>query len=129
MYHSTKYNDFCFVLSHEELGDADDVCYFADGDVSVSLLVFQSCLTLCDLTDCSSSGSSVHGIVQARILGWGVISSYRGSSHSWGWTLISYVPALQADSLPPSPWKSPVMVMGKAYQAPHFKYIQLKETI
>ena len=32
-------------------------------------LVTQSCLTLCDLMDCSPPGSSVHGILQARILG------------------------------------------------------------
>ena len=31
-------------------------------------LVAQSCLTLCDPTDCRLAGSSVHGILQARIL-------------------------------------------------------------
>ena len=31
---------------------------------------FQSCLTLCDPMDCSPPGSSVHGILQARILEW-----------------------------------------------------------
>ena len=31
--------------------------------------VAQSCLTLCDLMDCSLPGSSVHGIFQARIVG------------------------------------------------------------
>jgi len=30
----------------------------------------QSCLTLCDLMDCSLPGSSVLGILQARILEW-----------------------------------------------------------
>ena len=39
--------------------------------------VTQSCLTLCDPRDCSPPGSSVHGILQARILGWVVISSSR----------------------------------------------------
>ena len=34
----------------------------------------QSCLTLCDPMDCSPPGSSVHGILQARILEWVVIS-------------------------------------------------------
>jgi len=34
------------------------------------VLVSQSCLTLCDPTDCSPTGSSVHGIFQARILEW-----------------------------------------------------------
>ena len=37
-------------------------------------------LTLCDPMDCSPPGSSVHGISQARILGWVVISFSRGSS-------------------------------------------------
>ena len=32
--------------------------------------VAQSCPTLCDLMDCSLPGSSVHGILQARILEW-----------------------------------------------------------
>ena len=33
-------------------------------------LVAQSCLTLCDPMDCSPPGSSVHGILQVRILVW-----------------------------------------------------------
>ena len=36
----------------------------------VKMLVIQSCPTLCDPTDCSSPGFSVHGILQARILEW-----------------------------------------------------------
>ena len=40
----------------------------------------QSCLTLCDLMDCSPPGSSVHGVFQARILEWVAISFFRGSS-------------------------------------------------
>ena len=32
-------------------------------------------LTLCNLMDCSLSGSSVHGILQARILEWVAISN------------------------------------------------------
>ena len=42
--------------------------------------VTQSCLTLCDPVDCSLPGSSVHGILQARILEWVAISFSRGSS-------------------------------------------------
>ena len=34
--------------------------------------------TLCDCMDCSPPGSSVHGILQARILEWVAISSSRG---------------------------------------------------
>ena len=44
--------------------------------------VAQSCQTLCDPVDCTLPGSSVHGILQARILEWVIISFSRGSSHS-----------------------------------------------
>ena len=36
--------------------------------------VTQSCLTLCDPTDHSLPGSSIHGIFQARVLEWGAIA-------------------------------------------------------
>ena len=38
------------------------------------LKLLQSCLTLCNIMDCSPPGSSVHEISQARILEWVVIS-------------------------------------------------------
>ena len=37
----------------------------------------QSCLTLCDPMDCSPPGSSVHGILQARMLEWAAIPCSR----------------------------------------------------
>ena len=37
------------------------------------VLVSQACLILCDPMDCGPSGSSVHVILQARILEWVVI--------------------------------------------------------
>ena len=40
-------------------------------------LVTQSCLTLCDPMDCSPPGTSVHGILLARILEWVAISFSR----------------------------------------------------
>ena len=39
----------------------------------------QSCLTLCNPMNSNPSGSSVHGILQARILEWVAMPSYRGS--------------------------------------------------
>ena len=39
----------------------------------------QFCPTSCDPLDCSLSGSSVHGMSQARILEWVAISFFRGS--------------------------------------------------
>jgi len=44
------------------------------------VLVAQSCLTLCDPMDGSPPGSSVHAILQARILEWVAISFFTGSS-------------------------------------------------
>ena len=46
---------------------------------SAKLLVAQLCPTLCDPMDCSLPGSSVHGILQAKILECVVISYSRGS--------------------------------------------------
>ena len=54
-------------------------------------LVAQSCLTLCDLIDCSLPGSSVHGIFQARILEWVAISFSRGSSQPRDGTQVSSI--------------------------------------
>ena len=42
--------------------------------------VAQSCPTLCDLMDCRLTGSSIHGIFQARILEWVAIAFSRRSS-------------------------------------------------
>ena len=60
-------------------------------------LVAKSCPNLNDPRDCSLPGSSVHRILQARILEWVAISFSRGSSQPKNWTQIP--PALQADSL------------------------------
>ena len=38
--------------------------------LKVNVLVTQPCLTLCDPMDCRPTGSSVHGILQARTLEW-----------------------------------------------------------
>ena len=57
----------------------------------VKVLVAQSCLTLWDPTDCSPSGSSVHGILQTRILEWAVISFSRRSSRPRDQTQVSCI--------------------------------------
>ena len=46
--------------------------------MKVKVLVTQSCLTLCNLMDCRPPGSSVHGILQAKILEWGSHSLFQG---------------------------------------------------
>ena len=45
--------------------------------------VAQSCPTLCDPMDCSPPGSSVHGILQARVLEWGVIAFSAAPITAW----------------------------------------------
>ena len=55
---------------------------FINIPVCICVLVAQSYLTLCNPVDCSSPGSSVHGILQARILEWVAIPFSRGSSWS-----------------------------------------------
>ena len=49
----------------------------------VTVLVTQSYLTLCEPMDCSPPGSSVHEILQARILEWVAIPFSRGYSQLW----------------------------------------------
>ena len=49
--------------------------------------LLQSCPTLCDTMGCSLPGSSVLGIIRARILEWVAMLSSRGSSQSRNWTL------------------------------------------
>ena len=83
--------------------------YWVEKPSCTHCLVTQSCRTLCDPMDCGLPGSSVHGIFQAKILGWG-----------WGWEVALLTPEnlptqrsnlrllhCQADSLPLSHWASP----------------------
>ena len=53
--------------------------------------VAQSCLTLWDLMDCNPPGSSVHGILQARIGEWVAIAFSRGSSPPRDQTWVSCI--------------------------------------
>ena len=59
--------------------------------ISVCAKSLQLCTALCDPMDCSPSDSSVHGILQARILEWIAIPFSRGSSWPRDRTHISYV--------------------------------------
>ena len=60
---------------------------------------FQSCRTLCDPMDRSLPGSSVHGILQARILEWAACPSPGDLSDLGLEPMSPPAPALQADSL------------------------------
>ena len=71
----------------------------------------QSCPTLCDPIDCSPPGSSVHGILQARIMQRVAISSSRGIFLTQGLNPhLSCLLHQQADSLLPGHLGSPNLV-------------------
>ena len=59
--------------------------------VNVIVLVAQSCLTLCSPKNCTPLGSSVLGILQARILEWVAIPFSRGSSPPRDQTQVSCI--------------------------------------
>ena len=59
--------------------------------VCMKVKVTQSCPTLCDPMDCSLPASSVHGILQARILGWVTVPFSRESSQPRDWTQVSHI--------------------------------------
>ena len=55
------------------------------------VLVAQWCLPLCDLMDCSLPGSSVHEILQVRILEWVAMPRSGGYSPTRDRTHVSYI--------------------------------------
>ena len=79
--------------------------------------VAQSCPTLCDPMNCRPPGSSVHGILQARILEWVAISFSRGSSQPRDRTGSL---ALQADALHAEPPGKPTGPPGSSLSASHY---------
>ena len=64
---------------------------------------FQSYLTLCGCMDCSPPGSSVHWILQARILEWVAMPSFSGSSWPRDWPSLLCLLHLQESSLSLAP--------------------------
>ena len=91
--------DKCLALSHRAGTVKLGVKYSPAGSRSIAVLIMclvvQSCLALCDPVPCSPPGSSVHGVLQAKIVEWVAISFSRGSF----WPR-DVSPALQVDSLP-----------------------------
>ena len=69
-----RYIVWCFVFSSRDMRES-----------------LQSCPTLCDPMECSPPGSSVHGILQARILEWDALPASKGSSQPRDRTHIPYM--------------------------------------
>ena len=74
--------------SWTQLSDWTELNWTEPGDESESEVAQ---LTLCNPVDCSPPGSSVHGILQARILEWVAISFSRGSSRPRDQTWVSCI--------------------------------------
>ena len=79
------------------------------------------CLTLWPHGLYSLSGSSVHGISQARILDWITISFSRGSSQPRDWTSLSCIKS--TDSLLLSHKGSPYIYNNHVKNKPHLFWI------
>ena len=80
-----------------------------ESEVKVKVLVAQPCPTLCNPMYRSPPGSSVHGILQARILEWVAMLCSRGSSQPG---IDPRFPALWEDSLPSEPPGKPYIYMA-----------------
>ena len=94
VYNGIKQNEMLTFAIHEVSKNISSIkCYFA-----------QSCPTLCDPMDCNPPVSSVHGVLQARVLRWVAVPFFKGSSQPG---MESRFPALQTDSLlPETPGKT-----------------------
>ena len=82
----------------------------------------QSSPTLCDSVDYSLPGSSVHRILQARILEWVAMLSSRGSSWPRDWICVSYISCTEAGSLP-------LVLPGKPHTVEYYPAIKISELL
>ena len=93
-------------------------------------LVDQSCPTLCNPTDCSPPSSSVHEILQARILEWVAIPFPRGSSwgrdQTWVFCMVGRFStvgaARESQGLVQHPTSTRFWVLTDFNQEPHARY-------
>ena len=76
------------------------------------MLDTQLCPTLCDPIDYSPPSSSVHGILQARILECVAISFSKHKSWKWKWKSLSHVQLFATPWTVYSTWNSPGKNMG-----------------
>ena len=85
---------FAGLVSHSVLSSSLNSDFSALSSVYKSTCMWlftQLCPILCDAMDCSLPGSSVHRILQARILEWVAMPSSRGSSQPRDRTQVSHV--------------------------------------
>ena len=90
--------------------------------------VTRLCPALCDHTDCSPPGSSVHGILQAKILEWVAISHSRGSSQPRNQSGVSCIAGRLPSEPPGKPQKLHKVLRNQQKRKSHrFALILSKE--
>ena len=92
-----------------------DITFLTCKHICVCVKSLQSCVTLCDPMDCSLPGSSVHRILQARLLEWVAISCFGGSSRPRDQTVCLL--HWQAGSLPLAPPRKPQQAHLSAHKS------------
>ena len=109
---ATEFESKTFMIM-DSSSSTTDYLLFESESVSLSM-----CPTLCDPRDCSLPGSSVHGILQTRILEWIVMPSSRGSSWPRDWTHISCISCIGRQTLHHcATWEAPQRVIMKVLTA------------
>ena len=98
-------------------------CAFTDSWVRLQIQLGWVCVLVshvrhCDPMDCSPPGSSVCGILQARILEWVAISSSRGSSQPRDQTWVSCIAGRFFLSEPPGKSTLDLKVASFRFQEP-----------
>ena len=90
---SRRLADTCAYSSPQQRAYLHFLCILKKQELSFTYVVevTQLCPTLCDPTDYSPPGSSVHGILQARILKWVAVPFSRGSSQPKDQTGVSCI--------------------------------------
>ena len=79
------------ILAHCLLIAVQSYASWKQRPLKVKVLVAQSCPTLCNPMHCSPPGSSVHGILLARMLEWVALPFSRGSSQPRNWTQVFFI--------------------------------------
>ena len=100
------------------------------GGLKQTCVCTQSYPTVCDPKDCSPPSSSVHGILQAGILEWVSVSSFRGSSWPRDRTQVSCISCISRWILYHcATWEAPLkQIHVHEYSQQHFHSSQKVET-
>ena len=94
--------------------------------------LLQSCLTLCDRTDCSPPGCAVPGILQARTVEWVAFPSPKHENEKWKWSHSVMSDSSRPHGLQPTrlfhPWEFPGKSTGVVPIAFSARYLSSGQT-